>query len=322
EVQQHLAGCETCAREVATFEKISELARVPIEPMRPPLDWDVMAKRLDQTRLCTTLATGSPADTAYANETSARSDGGASGHIHRPADTAYTAETSKPPAKARGGSRHWKITAGGLVALAASLLLFASLRPSPIENQSRKPQVIGSPLANSTVVGEVPMNLQPLLEQFPHDARQALDQLSSQLAASDVPMDQADAAFGRATFVSTAVQSHALPGQAKVAATKVLSFPFCKCPPGQCNCGAGGCNCVACICERPDGSTYLVLEHCQSQAVSFGDLSVRLVNRGDRKIQQVMVDGTHTISFDQEGGTVTVVGLRGDTEIESLFASL
>ena len=79
---------------------------------------------------------------------------------------------------------------------------------------------------------------------------------------------------------------------------------------------------MACICERPDGSTYLVLEHCQSQAVSFGDLSVRLVNRGDRKIQQVMVDGTHTISFDQEGGTVTVVGLRGDTEIESLFASL
>ncbi len=248
EIQQHLAGCESCAHELATFRKIGELSSLQTEPVSPPLAWEVLAKRLDESGQSTTLATRNTTDT-------------------------YTSGIAKTPFRARSRSRNWKLFAGGLVALAASLLVFASLRPQSIEMQSSETHS-----ATATAVDVATMNLQPLLEQLPHDAQQKLNQLTSQLTATEVAIEQADKTFGRATFVSTAFQRHSLPGEAKITATKILSFPSCKCLPGQCECSPGGCNCVACICQRPDGSTYLVLEHCQSQAVSFGDLPVRLAS--------------------------------------------
>lgn len=337
EVQQHLDGCESCSRELAAFGKLGELARLQVEPLSTPLAWEMLAKRLDQSSQSTILDPRFPTETSVATKVNARSDGGASGQI---------LHTTKINARSDGGAsgyiRYWKVVAAGVVALAASLLVFASLRPLSSDSQSSETQLSKSQphesqpsksnVAISTADVPTTMNLQPLLEHFPHDARQALDQLSSQLAtsdttsdtAADVAIEQADATFGRATFVSTAVGRHALPGQAKVTTTRLLSFPFCKCPPGQCTCGPAGCNCVACVCERPDGSTYLVLEHCQSQAVSFGDLPVRvrLINRGMQQVQEVTTGGTQTISFDQANGTVTIVGLRGDAEIDTLIASL
>lgn len=336
EVQQHLDGCESCSRELAAFGQLGELARLQVAPPSPLLDWEMLAKRLDQSSQSTILDPRFPTETSVVTQINARADGGASGHI-----LDATKVNARSDGRASGHIRYWKVFAAGVVALAASLLVFASLRPLSSdslssETQLSKSQPSKSSVAISTADVSTTMNLQPLLEQFPHDARQALEQLSSQLAkgdtkgdtasdvASDVAIEQADATFGRATFVSTAVGKHALPGQAKVTTTRLLSFPFCKCPPGQCTCGPAGCNCVACVCERPDGSTYLVLEHCQSQAVSFGDLPVRVrrFNRGKQQFQEVTTDGTQTISFDQANGTVTIVGLRGDAEIDTLIASL
>ena len=85
-------------------------------------------------------------------------------------------------------------------------------------------------------------------------------------------------------------------------------------------CGPGGCNCVACLCERPDGSTYLVLEHCKSQSVTFGDLPVQLVKRGNRHLQQVEAQGTTAISWEQDGERLTAIGVRGPQEIDMLLA--
>ena len=77
---------------------------------------------------------------------------------------------------------------------------------------------------------------------------------------------------------------------------------------------------MACFCQRPDGSTYLVLEHCKSQSVTFGDLPVQLVKRGDRHLQQVEVDGTTAISWENMGERMTAIGLRDNVEIESMLA--
>lgn len=208
-------------------------------------------------------------------------------------------------------SRRWRTIAAAIVALAATVLIVANMMTPHDETH---------PTTNQASVAAV--NLQPVLELFQKNGTAAMDALASQFTLKDVALADADADFGRATYVSTAAKANRLPGDAMVASTKTFSFPFCQCPKGQCTCGSGGCHCVACVCERPDGTTYLVLEHCKSQAVNFGDLPVQLVMRGDREFQQITIDGSETISFDRPSGKITVVGLRGESEIETLLASL
>lgn len=166
------------------------------------------------------------------------------------------------------------------------------------------------------------VNLQPVLELFQLDTHAAIDALKSQFVLNDVDLADADVGFGRPTYVSMAMKDHVLPGGATVASTKTFSFPSCHCPEGHYTCGPGGCNCIAGNCERSDGSTYLVFEQCKLQAISFGDLPVQIVKRDGREIQQGTVNDTKAISFNRANGKVTVVGLRSDTEIDSLFTSL
>ncbi len=225
------------------------------------------------------------------------------------AASSSTAEQNRGLAPVR--SPNWKTISGAIVALAATVLIVANMMTPNHETH---------PTTNQASVTAV--NLQPVLELFQTNAPAALNALESQFTLKDVALSDADADFGRPTYVSTAAKEHTLPGDAMVASTKIFSLPFCQCPKGQCTCGPGGCNCVACVCERPDGTTYLVLEHCKSQAVSFGDLPVQLVKRGDREVQQITIDGTETISFNRPSGKITVVGLRGESEIETLMASL
>ena len=289
-VSHHLRCCEACSCELAQFQQLSEFVRKAPWASAHPLsvcdtaiavcipNWDVIADRLD-------------ARIAALNGAAEANDG---------VDQVLVSIRSK----------HWKLFTASMVALAASVLFFALLRPIMKEHQGATIQS-----------GVATLNLQPVLEIFGRDSGLALDLLSNQFESKEVDLEQAEMGFGRPTFVSLASRERQLPGEATVASTTVLSFPFCKCPEGQCLCGPDGCGCVACVCERPDGSTYLVLEHCKSQSVSFGDLPVQLVNRDGRQFQQVMVDETQAISFDRPTGRITVVGLRGDAEIETLLAS-
>ncbi|GAA4469769.1 zf-HC2 domain-containing protein [Novipirellula rosea] len=203
----------------------------------------------------------------------------------------------------------WKTISGAVVALAASMLIIASFRVAQTGDQAVVAQA------------SVAINLQPVLELFQQDAGRALSMLTKELSSEDVSIEQAEASFGRPTYVSTNANKNALPGNAKLASTKLLSFPFCKCCEGQCPFGPSGCNCVVCICERPDRSTFLVLEHCKSQKVSFGDLPVQLVSRDGRQLQQVTVDGVDTISWERDAARLTVIGLRSEAEVETLLAS-
>ncbi len=280
QVEQHLSGCGSCAKELAEFKQLSNLARVHVESAGQPPAWATMAAKLDHSASGSALA----------------------------ADFS-TIDRNRGLAPDR--SLNWKTISGTIVALAATVLIVANMMTPNHETR---------PTTNQASVAAV--NLQPVLELFQTNAPAALNALKSQFTLKDVALSDADADFGRPTYVSTAAKEHTLPGDAMVASTKIFSLPFCHCPKGQCTCGPAGCNCVACVCERPDGTTYLVLEHCKSQAVSFGDLPVQLVKRGGREFQQVTIDDMKTISFDRPSGKITVVGLRGESEIETLLASL
>lgn len=286
QVEQHLSGCESCCKELDEFKALSVLARAHVESAVQPPAWAAIAAKLDHS-VSAELVSG----------------------------TALAAGSSTTDFRNRGlapvRSPNWKTISGAVVALAATVLVIANVMTPNHETH---------PTTNQASVAAV--NLQPVLELFQTNAPAALNALASQFTLKDVALANVDADFGRATYVSTAAKKHTLPGDAMVASTKTFSFPFCQCLDGQCTCGPGGCHCIACICERPDGTTYLVLEHCKSQAVSFGDLPVQLVKRGGREFQQVTIDDMKTISFDRPSGKITVVGLRGESEIETLLASL
>ena len=210
----------------------------------------------------------------------------------------------------RAGRREWKV--GSLLAFTvASLVAIAILVFPDHHHDGQHFQQLSSAV-----------NLQPVLERFPYDAQEAFEELQAQYVWRDVALADVEFGPGHANYVTALSKHFGLPGDAKVAATKSFSLHSCPCLGKQCNCGPGGCQCVTFVCQRTDGSIYLVLEQCKSQSVTFGVLPVQLVSRSGREIQLVTVDGTSSISFSYSAGKITAIGLRGDAEIDMLLASL
>ncbi len=281
-VEQHLATCATCSHELAQFQQLSGLVS------GADLDAGKNAKMINL-----------PSWELLEKRMN-------SGRSALPVDSAIGSRVTQVAAPR--SIHNWTLRVGVVAALAASLLIIAGLL---------LPQG-GDRLAEQQA-STASINLQPVLESFQLDPEAALTRLTDKFTVRNIPLTEADTDLGRTTYVNAAANENALPGGAKLASATLISLPFCKCPPGQCSC-LGGCNCVACFCERPDGSTYLVLEHCKSQGISFGDLPVTQIVRDGHQLQQVTVNGTQTISFDRPTGTITVVGLRSDAEIETLLA--
>lgn len=282
-VEHHLATCQACGHELAQFRQLSD------------------------------LVSSSSLDSGFRTKTSQLPPWELLEKQLNSSDTALTVsshvESHSTPSPANTGSRNRTLMVGAVSALAASLLVIANLwHPN------------GGDLSAVQQTSLASINLQPVLESFQHDPAEALNRLGDQFTVKHIPLAEADTDLGRTAYANAAAKDNTLPGGARIASATLISLPFCKCPPGQCSC-KGGCNCVACVCQRPDGSTYLVLEHCKSQGVNFGDLPVKLVVRNGHQLQQVTMNGTQSISFDRPTGTITVVGLRSDAEIETLLAS-
>ncbi len=201
--------------------------------------------------------------------------------------------------------------AATLVVLAATLLLFFSLMIHNQEDQSA--------INQASIVS---VDLHSLLEMFPDNAATAINSLIEQFALTEVTLTEADFSFGYPTYVGIASKKRSLPGDAKVTLTKMFPVTSCECAEGKCTCPTDGCHCIACICERPDGSTYLVFEQCKSQTVRFEDFSEELVIRDGREFRQLNVDGMRAVSIDRPTGRLTVVGLRSDEEVATFLAGL
>lgn len=277
EVRDHIAGCKGCAGELRSFEQLRQLAASQTSRQLTPPSWESIAVRLNEVSSMA-LAAGS--------------------------------DTVEPAASDAQLTWMRRAVIGGLLTLAASMLLFFSLRGPQHHDET-----------SVTQASVATINLQSLMELFSTDADKAIATLASQLPTVDVPLANVEAVFGRPTFAQASAKNNSLPGNAQLVSTKLLQFPYCKCPKGACTCGPGGCTCVACLCERPDGSTYLVLELCKSQSITFGDLPVQLVKRGDRHLQQVEAKGTTAISWEQGGERLAAIGIRGAQEIDSLLAN-
>ncbi|MDZ4849622.1 MAG: zf-HC2 domain-containing protein [Pirellulaceae bacterium] len=292
EVRVHLTACDRCAIELRSYQQLRNLMAVHVEaPVTLP-SWEAIANAIDKP-LSEPLALATVSSNA----------------------TNLAIPNKEPMTSAVPLTK--RVWIGTILTLAASLFVMASIRQpshSPSHSTSHSP-------SHSTVQASVAtINLQPILELFQKDARLALEAISKQFAGRDVSIEKAEASFGHPVFMNESFKNTAMPGDAHLSSTRLLRFPYCRCPPGECHCGPNGCNCVVCVCQRPDGSTYLVIEHCKSQSVTFGDLPVRLVTRGDRQIQQVEMEGSMAVSWDEMNGRLTAIGLRGQDELEMLLA--
>ncbi len=284
-VQAHLAECEQCWQLVTQTQKIDQLARGASATKDSLPAWEPFASRLT-----------------------------ANGTAQLPAVDERNQE--KDLAKsANSNGISWTLIASLAVATAASIFLMITLMLPRSPTQAPTTHLPGE---YST---QAYLELQPVVERFRVDPRTALDALRSQYELIEYSLTQADANLGRPTFVSHVKQTAGLPGNASPISTVVLSFPSCQCPFGECTCGEGGCNCIAIVCQRPDGSVYLVFEQCRSQTVDFGDLPVQRVWREGKEMQLVMVEDFCAVTIDWETGKVIVIGLRDDEEIAKLAAS-
>jgi len=285
EIQKHLDSCDKCARELTQYEELSRLARSFTLGTSSLPAWELIEKRI--------------------------SGRNASQEVTTSESTSKSSSYSESPWRR---SRSWRTLAGVLATMAASVLLVVS---------TGRPWISSNQLPDHWIDEHtnVSLNLQPLLELLLNDPHASIDALRDHYTLSDLKLADADANFGRPTFLTTLWKARGLPGSASPGSTMLLSLPSCQCPKGQCTCGEGGCNCIASICQRPDGSIYLVFEQCVSQKVSFGNLPVEIVKRNGHEFEEVRFGHTLAISFDWLSGKVVVVGLRNDTEVDSLFAS-
>ena len=197
--------------------------------------------------------------------------------------------------------------------LAASIAIIAwTWRPAeqPVEMASMDHSHHASQSMHATAI-----NFQDTVSLQQHDTRVAMQTLANKYEGREASLDEVVKSVGFKPLVQSP-----LPSGARLVSSQLLTMPQCNCEEGHCMCGPGQCNCVACICERPDGSTFLVIEQCQGQDVNFGDLPVRLVKRGGQELWVTGDEAALSVTWIANNTRKVAVGLRDLNEMDQLLA--
>ena len=207
--------------------------------------------------------------------------------------------------------RSWRPVAAGLLALAASMLLIFGTN-----------RFASTPTQNVTLSNFATINLKPVIESFAHTPAQALDTLATQLHSIQAVPDAKSVVEKHAAHVhiTSVLPKISLLNDSKLISTKTIAFSSCKCVNGVCTCGPDACNCTACVCQRADGSSYMMIEHCKSQDVNFGDLATRLIDIDGKQVEAIVSGKQTTFSWSGEHNRFTAIGLKDDQEAGQLIA--
>ena len=215
------------------------------------------------------------------------------------------------------GRRRLRDVAIIVAALAASVLIVLSVRqPEPSDEHAVAQQHSHSHAGAMAGMPSTPIDFQDVVLGFSQDSNLAVNSFASKYDGTEVSIDDAEQDLG---FRPQAKKS--LPAGVQLVSTRLLTLPECNCAEGECLCGPDGCNCVACVCQRPDGSTYMLVEKCKSQKVSFGDLPVQLVRRGDKTLQVAKSKDGIAVSWEGSHARMTAIGLRDASELDVLLAA-
>ena len=199
------------------------------------------------------------------------------------------------------------------VSLAATILIvFWVQQPS-----GQLPQVAHSHHSHSGphMANSVAVNYQDTVALQHDDTQLAMSSLAKQYHGREASLEQARRELGHSPSVELGLASGT-----RLISTQLLKMPNCDCAEGECICGHGQCNCVASVCERSDGSTFMVVEQCRGQNVNFGELPVQLVQRGNHELQISPGEQGFAVTWKADRSRMTAFGLRSLDELDQLLA--
>ncbi|WP_253154435.1 zf-HC2 domain-containing protein [Stieleria tagensis] len=204
-------------------------------------------------------------------------------------------------------------------AIAASILILTwsqrrteDLQPVAHSGHSH----LGSKHIGSQFDGITAINFQDAVLLQQSDTLEAMRSLSTKYRGKEASVAQVVKDLGYKPSVASTLLDGAI-----LVSTQLLQMPDCHCVEGECSCGPGECNCVACVCQRPDGSTFMVVEQCRGQDVNFGDLPVRRVQRGNRELHVSESDQGLAVTWNSGRSRMTAIGLRELQELDPLLAA-
>ena len=215
------------------------------------------------------------------------------------------------PTRTAGASRQ-KLKLVFAAVLAASIVIWVSLNAWMNSNSiTHKHDHL---LAGDSAVV---IDFEKLLSEESNQPIATLVSLSSRFEGQLANLDESETQLGYKPSIS-----QAMPGELKVVSNRILKLPRCNCESGACTCGPVGCNCAASLCKRADGSEFLVVEHCATQNVSFGNLKSEVIQDGKNEIQ-MMSNGTQFVaSWIESNRRLTAIGLHDKAEVQAIVASI
>ncbi|WP_345327599.1 anti-sigma factor family protein [Novipirellula rosea] len=200
-----------------------------------------------------------------------------------------------------------------VASLAASIIILAwTWRPAEEPTQMAHS---GHSHHSGHAMNAAAINFQDTVSLQQQDIGLAMQTLAKKYEGREASLDEVVKNVGFKPIVQSP-----LPSGARLVSAQLLTMPQCNCVEGECMCGPGLCNCVACVCERPDGSTFLVIEQCHGQNVNFGDLPVQLVQRGDHELHVTSNEKSLAVTWTANRTRKVAFGLRDLNEMDQLLA--
>ena len=192
---------------------------------------------------------------------------------------------------------------GVVLTLAASIVLFVRFSDS---TQSTRQPLVPDNIAS--------IDFQDVINRCARDPQAAVESLSNQYAGLDVTLADVEVKLGYRPLIFAMAAD-----DVQLVSTKLLQFPNCSGSAIDSKIEPRLHNCVACICQRNDGSRFLVVEHCHRQDVSFGKLAKHWFNRDGQPLQLLMLPKSVTASWEANEHRVTAIGLHSHEEANALY---
>jgi hypothetical protein len=139
------------------------------------------------------------------------------------------------------------------------------------------------------------------LDQFQHDPDAA-----QQILVDHYQGDAIDPSRSVQTVGYRPVATHGLPDGYTMRNVYVMKMPCCTC--------------VQCVCERDDGTVFVVFEHDEATPEWFGDRPTSMANCGGKPCTMVHLDQRLAATWRRGTRHLTIIGARNTAEVDHLVA--
>ena len=210
---------------------------------------------------------------------------------------------------------HPKFAVIGAFALVASIALMVSLNtrmPPGAADNNHQHSHLGAMDAMNTAIDFAELLGDPMRK--PADVFTAL---SKRFEGRPAAIDESESLLGYRPAIA-----QALPSDVRLISNHILKLPQCNCAVGTCSCGPTGCNCAASLCQRKDGTEFLIVEHCETQGISFGELASQWVHQDAHDVQLLTNGGQLIATWVADHRRLTAIGLSDKAEASAMVTNI